>query len=525
MEQTMDMRAPHTHFDMSSEHHHPHSHTDMQPSTPPMPMEKAPPASAGHNMHPDDPDNPQNAPLFHKIHASLSSSAFAFMILFGATAYTSSLAGVQARFSVSMTVSILPFSLYFWGIAFAPIYTPHVSERYGRRPVYLVSLPLFAIFILGASVSQSFAALCITRFLAGLAGGPCVVLIEGTFADVWSAKTTVTYYVFLTCASFVGAGAGAIVGNYIFVYGGWRWTQWITLIMAIGAYLLGVSMPETYPREILRARAKRTKMPIKLAKAQSGVTLKEMATHTLINPVKMLVAEPIVILASWYVAFIFAVIFQFFISIPVVLHLTYNFTPHQIAQAFTSAIIGTALAAFTATIIDLAPKLIRRESCDMEGSPPMEVLEHRLRSGMLGGILITASLFWIAWAAKPNIHYIAPITGTAVFIWGCALALTSIISYLFDAYPAPGTLAALTAAACFRIILAGLIPLVIIQMIMGLTGAWAVSTFAFIGAVGMGVPWVLYFFGAGMRRRSVYAAREMAEVGAGMGKEQMGGSV
>ena len=39
----------------------------------------------------------------------------------------------------------------------------------------------------------------------------------------------------------------------------------------------------------------------------------------------------------------------------------------------------------------------------------------------------------------------------------------SLISYLFDAYPAAGTLSGLTAAACFRIAMAGVVPLVIIQ--------------------------------------------------------------
>ena len=37
------------------------------------------------------------------------------------------------------------------------------------------------------------------------------------------------------------------------------------------------------------------------------------------------------------------------------------------------------------------------------------------------------------------------------------------MAYLFDAYPPRGTLSALTAAASFRVVMAGLIPLVIIQ--------------------------------------------------------------
>ena len=114
----------------------------------------------------------------------------------------------MARFKVSMTVSILGFSVYLIGIAFAPIYTPHLSERFGRRVVYFCSLPVCAMFLIGTGASQSFAALAVCRFFAGFAGGPCLVLIEGTFADIWSPAYTVTYYSFLTLASYIGAACG-----------------------------------------------------------------------------------------------------------------------------------------------------------------------------------------------------------------------------------------------------------------------------------------------------------------------------
>lgn len=127
---------------------------------------------------------------------------------FGITAYTAGITGVMKEFDVSMTVAILGFSLNLFGIVFAPIITPHLSERLGRATVYLISLPLFSLFILGASRSPNFASLAICRFLAGLFGGPCLVLIEGTFADCWRGHTTVTYYSILSLSSYAGAACG-----------------------------------------------------------------------------------------------------------------------------------------------------------------------------------------------------------------------------------------------------------------------------------------------------------------------------
>lgn len=99
-------------------------------------------------------------------------------------------------------------ALYLWGIAFAPVVTPHLAERFGRSVLYFFCTLLFAIFTLGVSYSQSFASIAVLRFFAGLFGGPCLVLIEGTFADIWSANTTNTYYAVLGTAAYIGTACG-----------------------------------------------------------------------------------------------------------------------------------------------------------------------------------------------------------------------------------------------------------------------------------------------------------------------------
>ena len=119
---------------------------------------------------------------------------------------------------MSMTVAILGFSLNLAGIAFAPILTPHLTERVGRSAVYLISLPIFMLFILGASRSQSFASLAVCRFFAGFFGGPSLVLIEGTFADCWSAELTNTYYSVLALSPYIGTACGILPFPMTFIF-------------------------------------------------------------------------------------------------------------------------------------------------------------------------------------------------------------------------------------------------------------------------------------------------------------------
>lgn len=321
------------------------------------------------------------------------------------------------EFNVSMTKAISAFSLYLFGIFFAPIYTPHLAERHGRSILYLISIFVCGLFHLGAALSQSFGSLAVCRFFAGLAGGPCLVLIEGTFADIWSAETTNTYYAFLGCASYFGAAAGPVVGNFVVQAENWRWAEYVTLMLILVVFAFGIGMPETYGREIPRRRNKnRGLAPPHQPPAESGVTIAQMAKITLLNPTKQLIFEPIVVMISFALALNWAVTFQWFITVPVVLQTVYNFTPQRAGLAFTGAIGGAFLAAISIILIEQA---IYR-SCKSTMA-----IEKRLIPAMYGSVMITGSLFWIGWTADPNIHFLSPIFGTAIFIWGGISVLVS----------------------------------------------------------------------------------------------------
>lgn len=311
---------------------------------------------------------------------------------FGITCYTAGIQPIIEEFNITMTQAILGLSLYLFGIAFAPIWTPHVTERTGRSLVYLFSLPACGICLIGAGFSHSFAGVAVCRFLAGLTGGPCLVLIEGTFADIWSAETTNTYYAFLGTAAYIGAACGPITGGYIVTAFGWRWTQYLSCMVIAAAFLFGIGMSETYQREIPRRRARRAGKVLNQEPAQSGVTLSQMVRVTVLDPIRMIFTEPIVILTSAVLIFNFAVVFQWFVTVPAVLSTVYGFDLERVGLAFTTAIVGVALAAACNIAIEQVSTgmLMKRRGMTMA-----QCLEYRLVPAMIGQFLVTISLFWI----------------------------------------------------------------------------------------------------------------------------------
>lgn len=121
---------------------------------------------------------------------------------------------------------------------------------------------------------------------------------------------------------------------------------------------------------------------------------------------------------------------------------------------------------------------------------------------MFGSSLVAGSLFWIGFTVDPKIHYPVPIFGTAVYVRRNAMVLVSFISYLFNTYPHAGTLSALTAAACFRLVCAGTVPNFILGMLNDPTRKWTFSIFGIISAVMLVFPFILYRFGPTWRARS-----------------------
>jgi MFS transporter, DHA1 family, multidrug resistance protein len=126
------------------------------------------------------------------------------------TSFSTGISEVITMFGTTRELANFSFTIMFLGIAFAPVWVPHATERFGRAPVYLATIPFFALFTLGVSEAKNVSTILVCRFFSGFFGGPSLVLIEGTFADIWSAETTVSYYSVLSLASYTGAAAGKL---------------------------------------------------------------------------------------------------------------------------------------------------------------------------------------------------------------------------------------------------------------------------------------------------------------------------
>jgi len=220
-----------------------------------------------------------------------------------------------------------------------------------------------------------------------------------------------------------------------------------------------------------------------------------------LRPTKMLFTEPIVSFLSIYVAFNFAVLFMFFASVPYVFEGVYHFDRGITGLVFLAIGIGCTLAVPTCILFDRLIWQPEYAKCIREGKEGVAP-EHRLWAAMAGAFGIPIGLFWFAWSAKADVHWIVPIIAIIPFAWGNLCLYITVCFYLIDTYAALTAASAIAANGLLRYIMGATFPLFTTQMYMKLGIGWATSTLAFISVAMVPIPWVLYYWGAQIRGAS-----------------------
>lgn len=118
-------------------------------------------------------------------------------------------------------------------------------------------------------------------------------------------------------APFIG---GFIVMSHL----GWRWTEYIVAIMGGVAFLLNLFfLSESYPPVILVSKAaelrRRTKnWGIHAKQEEIEIDLRELLEKNFSRPLRMLVSEPIVLLLSIYMSFLYGILYLLLTAFPLV---------------------------------------------------------------------------------------------------------------------------------------------------------------------------------------------------------------
>lgn len=194
-----------------------------------------------------------------------------------------------------------------------------MSEVLGRRVPLFAGFALFAIFQIPVALAQNVTTICVGRFISGFFASAPLAVTGGALADLWDPIPRSYAICIFAAGGFAGPVAGPIAGGFITESRlGWRWTSWITLIMA--AFLGGIAfvvVPETSGARILQLRAARLRRETGNSAYHSAADAKKLTWSTVVNvyllrPFVMFAQEPILALVTAYMSFLYGIVYLLF---------------------------------------------------------------------------------------------------------------------------------------------------------------------------------------------------------------------
>ena len=455
---------------------------------------------------PDDKENPMNWPRKKKYTVTVFYATLTFCLTFASSVFSTATMVTAKKFGVSNEVMTLGTSLFVLGFAVGPIVWGPLSELYGRKPPLFFGFFCFAIFQIPVAVAQNVETIMLCRFLGGFFGSAPLAIVGGALADFWGPVDRGFALGLFSGATFIGPVAGPIGGGFITMsYLGWRWTAWITLIIAsffgTAAFLI---CSESYAPVLLQRRAAKRRFEtqnwaIHAPADEYPVDMKSIIEKYLYRPFKMLFMEPILTLITIYIAFIYGILYLFFEAYPIAFQESRGWNLGVGALPFIGITIGVVLG--VGIIVYNSNTRFKRKMETNGGKP---IPEERLIPMIVGAALLPVGLFWFAWTSNPHISWVPQVLAGIPIGAGVQMIFLQGLSYIIDVYLMHAN-SALAANTLVRSLAGGGFPLFATAMYHTLGVEWATSLLGFLTIAFFPVPILFFIYGKKIREMSKYS--------------------
>lgn len=246
-------------------------------------------------------------------------AALAALGPFSIDAYLPAFAGIQASLGATPLEIQQTLSGYLFAFGLMFLFHGALSDSFGRRPVILVALVVYALASAFAALATSAHGLIGWRIVQGLSVGAGMVVGRAMIRDLFGAEDAQRLMSMVTLFFGLAPAIAPIIGGWLFVAMGWRAIFWF--LAAVGGLLVVVGwrfLPETLPES-----SRQSFHPMALLKGyeEVGINMRFL-------------------LLSLAVGFNFNAFFLYIVSAPAFLGEHLGLGPQQYAWLFIPCIVG-----------------------------------------------------------------------------------------------------------------------------------------------------------------------------------------
>lgn len=276
-------------------------------------------------------------------------------------------------------------------------------------------------------------------------------------------------------------------------------------------------LPETLEANILHRRAQRlqrfmdsnnseTSLKV-VSRPDADAELVDSAKEgreILLGVITLSLFEPLVLVLNLYISLIYALLYLWFESFPLVFGQIHRFSYGSLGLTF--------LGLFAGVLVGMAAYWIYLR-LRVEPMFKNAAMKHKLRPeinmepALVGCFLIPISMLMFAWSSRPSVHWVVPVLATFLFAPGIFFLFMSVIGYLTASYP-KHMASVLGGNDLMRSGFGAAFPLFAGAMFTTLGIDWGNTMLAALAALFIPVPFILIKYGSKIRKMSKKALQD-----------------
>ncbi|WPH00812.1 MFS general substrate transporter [Acrodontium crateriforme] len=380
------------------------------------------------DMHDAD---PYNWPQSRKIINLLLVAFHAMMSTFTAAAIQSAFENIAEDLGVSLQKASYLTSLFICVLGVAPLFWRPLSNRYGRRPIFLLSLAISLVGNIGCANSPTYATMGLCRAITAFFISPAGAIGSAVVAETFFRSDRARYMGVWTLLLTLGVPVAPLIFGFVALRVGYRWIYYILAITNGVQFLLYLFLgPET---RYIRKGVPRATSAFK----------EEYFKFTRIDPTPLRFwdfVQPLTFFKHICVlipACAYSMIFLFgsvlcSVEIPQLFGAKFHFNTQQLGLQFIGMIVGGVIGEQIGGLLSDSWMNSKKRKTGENPQP-----EYRLWLSYAGHLLTICGVvvFLVQLGRAPALHWnVTPIIGAAIASAGNQIVTTILVTYAVDCY-------------------------------------------------------------------------------------------
>ncbi|KAL5610399.1 hypothetical protein FOVSG1_005080 [Fusarium oxysporum f. sp. vasinfectum] len=374
--------------------------------------------------------DPLNWPKWKKVVNILLVAFHAMMATFTAASIQSAFVEIAEDLHASVQRTSYLVSIIIAIIGGAPFFWRPLSQRYGRRPIFLLSVLCSLIGNVGCAVSHSYGTMGVCRAITAFFICPAAAIGTGVVQEMFFRKERARYMGVWTIMVTLGVPVAPFIFGFVAQRVSYRWIYWILAITNGVQFILHALFgPETrfLPNNVPQGMS---------AFKQEYLSFRRIDPTPLrftefIDPLRFF-AYPVVMVSAASYAMIFlwgAVMLSF--EIPQIYPEKFGLNTEQVGLQYVAVIVGTVIGEQFGGIISDRWMLMQ----ERRGKTPRP--EYRLWLSYFGYLLTICGVvvFFVQTENASDKWNVTPIIGAGIGAAGNQVVTTVLITYAVDSYP------------------------------------------------------------------------------------------